>query len=286
MSEEKDEAAGGPTRAAAQRGRRADEVAAAELPDEGIAASPARTGLPRSRPSLPRPRTGCCARWPRPRTCAAGCSASATMRGNTRVERLSRRICCRRSTICAGRSTRCPRPRSSDPRAQSLRDGVAATERELLGRVRTARAEAHRPEGRALRPQFPPGDLRGGAPRRAGRHDRRGLAAGLRAARPAAAPGDGRRREGRRQSLIGSDRSDPSLEQDSTGQMIPSDPDLVAAVAGGHRQRMLPRTGQVPHFAPHASAVRLLRPHCAAAPKSNLLMAIKTPMPRAGAKAV
>ena len=83
--------------------------------------------------------------------------------------------------------------------ARSARRGRGDRAR-AVGRVRAARDEAHRPKGRALRPQLPPGDLRGRTARPAGRHGGRGVAARLCAARSAVAPGHGRRRQGRRQA--------------------------------------------------------------------------------------
>ncbi len=45
-----------------------------------------------------------------------------------------------------------PESEAKDDRTRSLLAGVAATERELLGRVRAPRPEAHRPDGREVRP--------------------------------------------------------------------------------------------------------------------------------------
>ncbi len=52
-----------------------------------------------------------------------------------------------------------PESEAKDERTRSLLAGVAATERELLGRLRAPRDKAHRSAGRGFRPQFPSGDL-------------------------------------------------------------------------------------------------------------------------------
>ncbi len=98
-----------------------------------------------------------------------------------------------------------PEAEVADPRTRSLLRRGRGDRARAVGRVRAPRPEAHRPQGRALRPQFPPGDLRGRAARRAGRDGHRGAAARLCAARPAAAPGHGRRRQGRCQAATTDD---------------------------------------------------------------------------------
>ena len=185
---------GGPARAAATTRMSADDVAATELPDEAVAESAddrlaaveaelaeandrllralAETENVRRRAQRERDDAG---------KYAAGDFAKDLL---SPVDNLRRAL------------DAMPEAETKDPRAEPARRRRRDRAR-AVGGVRAPRSQADRSEGRALRPQFPPGGLRGGAPRPAGRHRRRGLAAGLYAARPAAAPGDGRRRERR-----------------------------------------------------------------------------------------
>ena len=129
MIEEKDEAAGGPTRAANDEGGAADEVAA-ELPDEGIALS-AEDRLAATEAELAETKDRLLRalaetenvrrRMQRERDDALKFGASAFAKDLlSPVDNLRRAL------------DAMPESELSDPRAKSLRDGVAATERELL----------------------------------------------------------------------------------------------------------------------------------------------------------
>jgi molecular chaperone GrpE len=131
MIEEKDEATGGPPRAAANdQGGRPDDVAAAELPDEGV---PVTAGE---------------------RLAAVEAELAETkdrlLRALAETENVRRRLSRERDDArryAAGDFAKdllspvdnlrraldaMPEAETTDPRARSLRDGVAATERELL----------------------------------------------------------------------------------------------------------------------------------------------------------
>ena len=130
MIEEKDEAAGGPARAANDQDGRADEVAAAELPDEGIAVSAedrlaaVEAELAETKDRLLRALAeteNVRRRMQRERDDALKYAASAFAKDLlSPVDNLRRAL------------DAMPEAETSDPRAKSLRDGVAATERELL----------------------------------------------------------------------------------------------------------------------------------------------------------
>ena len=131
MIEEKDEAAGRPDAGGERRGWRGGRCRRGRTARRGHCAL-RRGPACRDRGRACRDQGPAAARAGRDRECAPPPAARARRCAEIRAQALSRRICCRRSTICAGRSRRCPKPRLSDPRAKSLRDGVAATERELL----------------------------------------------------------------------------------------------------------------------------------------------------------
>jgi molecular chaperone GrpE len=130
MIEEKDEAAGGPTRAANDQDGRPDEVAAAELPDEGIAET-AEDRLAATEAELAETKDRLLRalaetenvrrRMQRERDDAQKFGAGAFAKDLlSPVDNLRRAL------------DAMPESELSDPRAKSLRDGVAATERELL----------------------------------------------------------------------------------------------------------------------------------------------------------
>jgi molecular chaperone GrpE len=130
MIEEKDEAAGGPARAANDQDGRPDEVAAAELPDEGIAET-AEDRLAATEAELAETKDRLLRalaetenvrrRMQRERDDAQKFGAGAFAKDLlSPVDNLRRAL------------DAMPESELSDPRAKSLRDGVAATERELL----------------------------------------------------------------------------------------------------------------------------------------------------------
>ena len=88
----------------------------------------------------------------------------------------------------------------TDARTRSLLDGVAATERELLAAFERHGLKRIDPKGERFDHNFHQAIFEAERPGAAGRHRRRGAAARLRPARPPAAPGDGRRRQRRREA--------------------------------------------------------------------------------------
>jgi len=131
MIEEKDEATGGPARAAANdQDGTAGDVAAAELPDEGVATAPEdrlaaiEAELAETKDRLLRALAeteNVRRRLERERDDARKYAASAFAK-----DLLSPLDNLRRALDAM------PESETTDPRARSLRDGVAATERELL----------------------------------------------------------------------------------------------------------------------------------------------------------
>jgi len=130
MIEEKDEMAGGPARAANDQDGRPDEIAAAELPDEGIAETAedrlaaVEAELAETKDRLLRALAeteNVRRRMQRERDDAQKFAAGAFAKDLlSPVDNLRRAL------------DAMPESELSDPRAKSLRDGVAATERELL----------------------------------------------------------------------------------------------------------------------------------------------------------
>ena len=131
MSEEKDDVTGGPARAAANdQDGRADDIAAAELPDEGVAVSPdtrlaaVEAELAETKDRLLRALAeteNVRRRLQRERDDAQKYAASSFAKDLlSSVDNLRRAL------------EAMPEAETTDPRARSLRDGVAATERELL----------------------------------------------------------------------------------------------------------------------------------------------------------
>ena len=169
------------------------ENAAARRPG-GRGASP-EARLRRSRPSSPSRRIDCCERSPRPRMSAAAAQREREDASKYAVTGFAKDLLSAADNLRRALDS-LPEAEATDERTRSLLAGVAATERELLAVFERHGIRRIDPEGRALRPQFPPGDLRGRAAGQARRHNRRGAAARLRAARPAVAAGDGRRRQG------------------------------------------------------------------------------------------
>jgi molecular chaperone GrpE len=132
MMEEKDEMTGGPERMAANdRDGRADDAAAAELPDEGVPAgaddrlAAIEAELAETKDRLLRALAeteNVRRRLQRERDDAQRYAAGAFAKDLlSPVDNLRRAL------------DAMPEAETTDPRARSLRDGVAATERELLG---------------------------------------------------------------------------------------------------------------------------------------------------------
>jgi molecular chaperone GrpE len=130
MIEEKDEATGAPARAANDQDERRSEVGAAELPDEGVAVSPdmrlaaVEAELAETKDRLLRALAeteNVRRRLQRERDDAQKYAASAFAKDLlSPIDNLRRAL------------EAMPESETTDPRARNLRDGVAATERELL----------------------------------------------------------------------------------------------------------------------------------------------------------
>src|SRR5689334_10371938 len=130
MIEGKDEATGGPARAANDQDGMAGDVAAAELPDEGVATAPEdrlaaiEAELAETKDRLLRALAeteNVRRRLQRERDDAQKYAASAFAKDLlSPVDNLRRAL------------QAMPEAETTDPRARSLRDGVAAIERELL----------------------------------------------------------------------------------------------------------------------------------------------------------
>ncbi len=119
-------------------------------------------GWRRSKPSSPSRRTACCGRWPRPRTPAAGPSASARTPSKYAITGFAKDLLSAADNLRRALDS-LPEAEVRDERTRNLLAGVAATERELLSVFERHGIRRIDPHGRALRPQFPSGDLRGRA---------------------------------------------------------------------------------------------------------------------------
>ena len=86
---------------------------------------------------------------------------------------------------------------SAEGPLKALLEGVELTDRELQKALAKNGIRRIDPQGEKFDPHFPPGGVRGARRQRAGGHGRAGHSTGLRDRQPGAAPGHGRRRQGR-----------------------------------------------------------------------------------------
>ena len=116
------------------------------------------------------------------------------------ISKFAREVLSRRRQPAARHGRRTRRRRRCRPGAEGSVDGVGLTEREFLNVLERNGVKRIDPEGRAVQPASAPGDDRDRAAGRRAGHHRSGLSARLCSRGPRAAPGHGRRGQGRRKA--------------------------------------------------------------------------------------